>query len=351
LIDTLLDVGEQLESRAPLLITKDEPVLWVSDLRDRLADYYAINLPSPDIVELLMSKTRFLETAREQGWPVPYTCVVESIDDLRREEHQIPYPCILKPAIKNSAFRAHAPAKAFVATTRSELFASYELVAQWEKEAVIQEWIEGGDDRIAYCLAYYDRAGHPLALFPGRKLRQRPMGCGNTAVAATAPDEWAGPILALSQSIFSTVGFKGLGSIEYKVRANGSLVIMEPTVGRTNWQSEIAVLNGTDIPAAAYFDHIGQAYRPPETAPPRCKLIDGRADFNELRASLRGGRLPLSRWLADRSGRKRYMLWRCSDPAPSLAAKMHFFYRAVRYGSRLPLKIYRRLCVRKHREA
>jgi predicted ATP-grasp superfamily ATP-dependent carboligase len=181
-------------------------------------------------------------------------------------------------------------------------------------------------------------------MFPGRKLRQRPPGCGNTAIATPAPREWTDSILHLTHEIFSTIGFEGLGSVEYKVRQDDSLAIMEPTVGRTNWQSEIAVLNGLNIPAIAYFDALGQEWNPRRPPSARaCKLVDGRADLWALRQTLRRGELKFSQWLRDRRGRKRYMRWRFSDPLPSIAALGHFLFRIFRYGINLPLRLSRRL--------
>jgi hypothetical protein len=73
------------------------------------------------------------------------------------------------------------------------------------------------------------------------------------------------------------------------------------------------------------------------------KLVDGHADFIELKRMWRAGGLPLAQWLEDRRGRKRYMRWRASDPWPSLAALGFFFWRAFRYALRLPYRVLRRM--------
>ena len=144
----------------------------------------------------------------------------------------------------------------------------------------------------------------PLALFAGRKLRQFPIDCGNTAVAAPAPDDWHDPILNLSQKIFAKLKYQGIGSIEYKMRDDGTPVIMEPTVGRTNWQNEIAVINGVDIPSIAYFDMIGSPELPPAVPVAPCKLVDGRAHRRAFCQQYRAGRLSVSQWLDERRGKK-----------------------------------------------
>ena len=343
LVATLLRVGRELRAKAPLLITKDEPVLWISAARAALSEHFEINLPSPDVVDLLMSKIRFTALAESEKWPIPKTMTIRHRDELLRRMSEVVFPCILKPAVKNSSFRAHAPRKAFTASTPEELSAAYESICAWEDEAVIQEWIPGGDERIAYCLAYYGRDGSPLAIFSGRKLRQRPPGCGNTAVAEPAPAEWRPVMEDLTRRVFAKTQFRGLGSLEFKVRSSSDVVIMEPTVGRTNWQNEIAVLNGVDIPSIAYFDMAGLPGGPTARTVPACKLVDGQADWRDLRELALRPDLTFARWLADRHGRKRFMLWRLDDPAPTLAAAGQRVGRLARYALKLPGKIVKRL--------
>jgi predicted ATP-grasp superfamily ATP-dependent carboligase len=50
----------------------------------------------------------------------------------------------------------------------------------------------------------------------------------------------------------------GFGGIEYKRDArDGRFLIIEPTVGRTNWQKEVATLAGVNIPLMAYRHELG----------------------------------------------------------------------------------------------
>ncbi len=335
-VDDLMRIGQTLSAKAPIMITKDETVMWISETREQLGRYYEINLPDPSVVDLLMDKQKFTELALAEGWPVPRTWYVSSREELMSRLGGIVYPCILKPAVKNSEFRSKAPEKAWRIFDVDELVRVYEMVAQWEKEVVIQEWIEGGDDRVAYCLTYYDRNSRPLALYAGRKLRQWPIECGVTAMAEPAPRGWASRIIDLTDTIFRKVGYRGLGSIEYKMRpGSDEPVIMEPTVGRTNKQNEIAVVNGQNIPAIAYYDLIGSGYFPAYTNLKPVKLIDGWAERKAALTYYRAGRLTVSDWLADWRGKKRYMRVRMSDPGPAAA----LIYKNVRGLGRRALRL------------
>src|SRR4029077_557792 len=86
---------------------------------------------------------------------------------------------------------------------------------------------------------------------------QWPPLVGGTASCVSAPavrDE----LIALTDAFFERVGFVGLGSMEYKrdIR-DGRFYMVEPTVGRTDYQEEVATLNGVNIPYAAYRAEIG----------------------------------------------------------------------------------------------
>jgi predicted ATP-grasp superfamily ATP-dependent carboligase len=330
LIEELLLLAKQLDGKAPLLITQDEPVLWISRARAELQSAYEINLPPQAIVELLMNKARFLEKALREKWPVPQTWLAQSELELEEVRHEITYPCILKPQVKNSAFRQYSVRKAYMAQSFDELKEAYRTVAQWEKEVIVQEWIEGTDREVAFSLTYADRRGNLLAQFAGRKLRQWPPKFGNTAICEPAPPSWATAVNDWTQRIWSQVGFSGLGSVEFKIRHESQEPILtEPTVGRTNYQSEIAVLNGVNIPLLAYCDMTGKACPPhPKPASP-VKLVDGPREIRSALACWRGNSLTIREWRLDRRGSKKYMLWRCSDPWPVLKSIAMGFVPAI----------------------
>ena len=68
---------------------------------------------------------------------------------------------------------------------------------------VVQEWIEGGDADVHFCLVYRDRAGREVAYQTGRKLVQWPVGTGDTALGTTTED----PTLhRLTEQVFDRAG-------------------------------------------------------------------------------------------------------------------------------------------------
>ena len=320
-LNTLTEIGRNRRQRPSLLITMEEPVRWVSDAREQLHEYYEINLPDKPVVDLLLDKTDFERLCAAEGWPAPRSWSIESRTDLQAALPEVSFPCILKPRMKSAAFGDRSPRKAFKVSTADELIRTYEMSAQWTARFILQEWIDGGDDRIAFCLTYVGRGGDPRAIFAGRKLRQWPPECGNTALCEPAPPAWKESISALTEKIWRRVGFTGLGSIEYKMRLDsGQPVLIEPTVGRTNYQNEIAVLNGLNIPLIAHCDLTGLSHPRLPPSARSCKLVDGIRELRSARCQLRSGTLTYQQWLRDRRGRCRYMAFRATDPGPLWAS-------------------------------
>jgi predicted ATP-grasp superfamily ATP-dependent carboligase len=117
---------------------------------------------------------------------------------------------------------------------------------------VVQEWIEGNDSDVHFCLVCRDRSGRELAYQTGRKLLQWPVGTGNTAICTTTDD----PALhRLAEQVLDRAGLVGLGSVEVKRdRRDGGYYITEPTVGRPNLQSNVATAAGLNMAVVAYRD-------------------------------------------------------------------------------------------------
>jgi hypothetical protein len=122
---------------------------------------------------------------------------------------------------------------------------------------VAQEWIEGPDQDIFFTLFHQGRDPDALTIFSGRKIVCNPPKVGSTAFCTAAP-EAAAELEALTRSYIALSSYQGLGSVEFKFDAVARrFVIIEPTVGRTDWQEEIATLSGVNIPLAAYRHAMG----------------------------------------------------------------------------------------------
>lgn len=326
LLEALDRVARELDDRAPLLLTKDEPVLWVSRNRAALSRHFHVNLPDDSAVDLLMNKRLFCERARQEGWPTPLTVRARSLAELEQRAPEVPFPCILKPELKNEAFRRQPIPKTFKLENLDELRLAYRRVSPFEAEVVVSEFIPGPDTRLLSCRTYWSTRGEPLAHFLVQKLLQWPVEIGIMALAGPCPPGQGDAVRALCERVFRTVGYRGLGALEVKLRPDGSPVIMEPCVGRTVYSGEIAALNGIDLPAIAYFDMaFGENVAPPGALAGRplrapVKLEDRPRSRMSQGAYQSLGLLDRRTCRQLRAGARREMLWRAEDPVPGIVS-------------------------------
>src|SRR4029079_11592213 len=90
----------------------------------------------------------------------------------------------------------------------------------------------------------------------GRKLICSPPEVGSTEVCCAA-GEASEELVRLSERFIAHSGYRGIGGVEFKRdRRDGRFVIVEPTVGRTDWQAEIATLCGVNLPLHAYLNEL-----------------------------------------------------------------------------------------------
>lgn len=303
LIAELEAIGRAFSQRPILILTQDASVEAVSTWRARLEPYYRLLLPSERAIEILSDKALFHSYALSEGLPVPSGIVVASASNIA-ELDRVRGPVVVKPARK-----AELSGAALDRATRfdniNEAKAHCAAILKLNGQAIVQEWVEGSDCEIYFCLFFCDEAGRPLRIFTGRKLSAFPPQVGSTAICIAAPDMRT-QLEALTERLTTRIQFSGIGGLEFKRDVKtGAFVIIEPTVGRTDWQEEIATLSGINIPQAAVLYASNQTI--------------GQTAYNDAgiawRTSLRH-RLP-----GDLHGAGRRIVdgyWRVSDPMPGL---------------------------------
>jgi predicted ATP-grasp superfamily ATP-dependent carboligase len=303
LIDELKIIARSFAHRPLLVLTQDAAVEAVSQWRAELEPFYRFLLPSPETVDLLNDKAQFHDFATREGLPVPLGIVVTAAGGVT-ELDSMAAPVVVKPARK-SGLQLAGLDRAARFDTIDAAKAHCAALLKHNADAIVQEWIEGPDHGIYFCLFFCDATGRPLRIFTGRKLSAYPPGVGSTATCIAAPNVQA-ELEALTVRLTTRVGFAGMGGLEFKRNERtGEFVIIEPTVGRTDWQEEIATLSGVNIPMAAWAFASG---RP--VAPAAC----GAATV-AWRTSLKH-RAPMG--LRDAGIRIVDGYWRATDPLPGM---------------------------------
>ena len=176
---------------------------------------------------------------------------------------------------------------------------------------VVQQWIEGHDNDIFFCLQYAaNTVDAPVGSFTGRKIRAWPPRVGGTASCVSAP-EVHDELSKVTARFFRETGVVGMAGMEFKRdRRDGRFYMIEPTIARTDFQHEVATVNGVNLPYLAYCFELGLPL-------PKARLRSPRRVWRE----------PLiDRWsaetqgMADESGFGGAEVvdawWRITDPLP-----------------------------------
>lgn len=260
LVKELLALRAAIPCRPVLFLTSDEAVLTVSQYRDVLEPAYRFRLPRHDRLTSLMDKNSFQALAESYGFPVPRSVRIRSVDEIG-ELARLIFPIVIKPSVKSDAYLKTQFARGYRTASLQHAESLCRRILPVQPDLIVQEWIEGADSEIFFCLQYRGDAGQ-VCSFTGRKLSIWPTDVGTTASCTAAPD--VHPVLAkMTEAFFQATSFVGMGSMEFKrdVRT-GRFLMIEPTVGRVDWQEEVATLHGVNIPFAAYRYEI-QADLPP----------------------------------------------------------------------------------------
>ena len=322
LIDFLInDLASTLKEPAVLFCASDMTVLTVSKHEDQLKPLFNFVLPSYKITNNLISKRGLHDFAVKNDFLVPNTFFTESNQEIEKIADKVSYPCIIKPEFRDRNWNDNVPEKVLYAESKNHLFGLINQYRIQERALIIQEWIDGDDTDVYFCLAYISRNQRPLALCVGKKLRQHPHLTGSTSIAETV---WLPEIADESLRMLRTAGIIGLCSVEFKKsRKDGRYFLTEPTIGRPDTQEGICLSAGIDIPYIAYLDAICEKVDGLGKYEIGIKWINEPLAFYSLQELIRKGRnLKEIRNLY--KGRCSYSLWRYDDPNPAIT-----FYKEI----------------------
>jgi predicted ATP-grasp superfamily ATP-dependent carboligase len=298
-VQGLIDASIRVGGRPVLILTADSDVNTVSAFRSELEPYFRFTLPARDMVQKLFDKAEFQVLAELEGLSVPRGVILSNPSDLELILALKP-PLVIKPADKTPLVTKLENDRPVRADNFTEAFRVARRMMERAGGLAVQEWIEGDDSDIYFTLFVCDAECKVTAIFSGRKLVCTPPEVGITAICAAAP-EMDEELTRLSLQFIERVGYKGIGGLEFKRdRRSGRFLIVEPTVGRTDWQEEIATLCGVNIPLATYCTETGVPFKesakrtsrvmwrssvlhrlPAGMAPPGASLRDGYFRLND----------------------------------------------------------------------
>lgn len=324
LIDELVRLGTSRFAgiRPVLLLTQEESVKLVSRERERLSPLYRFTLPAKELLEILLHKHGFQGLAEQFGCPIPSLVRIGSASELPALEN-LRYPVVVKPGERDDGYGRQFK-KAYRVETAADAMDLVGRILPVMPDVVVQEWIEGPDSSIYFCLQYIDARAEVTASFTGHKVRSWPPHVGGTASCAPAPEAHA-ELSALTTKFFRDAGATGMAAMEYKRDARtGAFRMVEPTVGRTDYQAEVATLNGVNLPHATYCGALGLSFPAPR---PASKSFAWRVRSEDMQSARAQSQRPKDGFEA--VDRAVDAIWRWSDPMPGLVHLSHHARQAL----------------------
>ena len=315
--EDLISVLNHLAKNSKIILfpTMDVIVLYLSEHRYSLLSSIYLPFPSHETVQLLMDKTLFKKFAKQHGFLIPKTFIINNYKEIKEVGKYLKFPILLKTPQK---MYIKEIGKAYILGNKNELISLYKKLHPLYKTYILQEFIPGGDDQVYFCMQYISQKGKLLASFTGRKIRQwRPL-CGGTA---TCEPVYAPELHDLTYKIFRKSGFWGIGSIEYKKDPrNGKYYIIEPTVCRTDFQEGVTIANGVNIPYIAYCDILGLPVKPAIKNGGNKAWMCVTADRLAAEYYIKKGKLTRAKWLWSLRKVRAFDLFNLWDPGPTICA-------------------------------
>jgi D-aspartate ligase len=207
--------------------------------------------------------------------------------------------------------------KAIRVETRGDLEGLRDLVESHESDFLLQEAIEGGEERIESYHAYVRPGGEVVGEFTGRKLRTWPRRYGfSTCVEISGVED----VRRDGRAILEKIGFHGVVKIDFKRDIRTERLFLLELNPRFNLWHHPGAAAGVSIPALVYRDCVepGSA-KPAGTARAGVRWMSAREDLRALREYRATGEMSAGRWLMQfltATINEGFML---RDPMPGLA--------------------------------
>ncbi|WP_295401965.1 hypothetical protein [uncultured Thiocystis sp.] len=296
--------------------TSDDFLISFSRNRNLLSKHFVFNLAEHDLIQCIADKHCQFQIATKAGVNVPATWPITKAADLDTLPDTMLYPAFIKGQDVNSWRRVMGGAiKGFQVENDHDLREKIAPILRNDVPVILQEVIAGPDtNHLKYC-SYTSSDGKIFAEFTLRKIRQYPVRFGvGSAVESIQNAE----LIEEGRKLFSGIGFKGIGSAEFKYdNRDGKLKLIElnPRYWQQNYLSTVCNMN---FPYLNYLDISNQTPAPIESFQTGIKWVNRYMDFYSFATYRREGKLNFREWRKSLAGKKVYPDFAWDDPIPAL---------------------------------
>jgi predicted ATP-grasp superfamily ATP-dependent carboligase len=324
----MLEWSARCEHKPVLFVTSDWFARFLSHRQMELKDRFLFHWVAPDLFNTIVDKGSMIRFCERTGIKVPRTHITRPDDDMTQVARDFVYPSLIKPIHRYTAGFPVESAKVLVAQNTQEAQDFFAKYPQMKGATLMQELIEGGDDQVFQYTALVNTQGEIAAYSTVRKLRQYPAGYGSMCYGTTEYNE----ALALAgRKLILALGYRGLGSLEFKYRQkDGGYYFIEMNT-RLPWYNGLFADAGVNLPYLAYLDlasgpsgNNAAGYAPPQQRDGTTWVgyHNYASWFRETRDREMKPPHSISRmaFLGHVARAKSYGWWNASDPKPFLAS-------------------------------
>lgn len=288
-IAALMRFGTAQPEKPVLFYQQDAELLLVSRHRKWLAQAFRFVIPEPTLVEDLVDKARFQALAEDLHLPVPSTRLIHP-ESAQPDEIDLHFPVIIKPLRRTHSWDfVGGSYKALLIEKPDRLHELWPHLMESNTDLLVQEAIQGPENRIESYHVYVDGGGTVAAEFTGRKIRTLPSTCGHSTALETTD---AADVAGLGQEIVQKLDLRGVAKLDFKRDPAGDLHLLEINP-RFNLWHHLGAVAGVNIPALVYADLAGLPRPPVSKARAGLRWCKPLADLSAARAC----NMPFHSWL------------------------------------------------------
>ena len=249
-IDELISLGAELEKPGVLLPTSDQWMLAIARHAEILSRYFILPPSDYATVIRIVDKRILYEEAVAFGIPVPD--YAEIAVDRPDEWEQIPFPCVIKPALKGDFVERFGQSAIRV----NDLGELKELMGRAKGYSLIQQsMVSTGKEGLRTVAVYLDRRGELKGCLHACRGAVYPPDVGSSCLVRTCEEQI---LLEETCRFLRYLNYKGVAEVEYvfdERRSLWQLIDVNPRFWK--W-SAMPVEAGVDFPWLAYCDAIGR---------------------------------------------------------------------------------------------
>lgn len=245
LMSSLPEIRQSLSEwdEVVLFATNDNHVKFIAEHYPQLESYFKVSWARERATVLQLLDKRNLERfSNLAGLNYPKSCVLNQSKEHDMTLQTFRYPVIIKPAKPLSSFKTQ------IANNADEV---QTLITKFEADLpfIAQEYIEGNDQALFFC-ALVVHNGAIIQSMVGQKISSFPPARGQTTIARTTESK---QIEDLTAQFFNQFTLSGPVSLELKKAPDNTYWVIEPTVGRTDFWSELCIKAGFNQPYQEYL--------------------------------------------------------------------------------------------------